>query len=139
MHYLSPPKKVLKNKQEVWKYTLDVVAKNQYLKYAYPKDLLTKLQEVSSYCKDKNIELTLIIVPHHKDFHHKLLEYNLHKEEKRFKEDIKHVGTVINFDYENTITSNSSCFGDPLHTTDSVSNILVEEIFSDSLVIGKKL
>ena len=36
-------------------------------------------------------------------------------------------------------TNNKACFGDPLHTTDSIGKIMVDEIFLDSLVIGRKL
>ena len=81
----------------------------------------------------------MLIVPVHQEFHKRLLVYELLTEEERFKNEIRAIGSVIDFDYPNSITNNKACFGDPLHTTDSVSRIIVNEIFSDSLVIGKKL
>ena len=56
-----------------------------------------------------------------------------------FKNDIKNIGRVIDFDFPNSITNCKSCFSDPIHTTDSISEIIVDEIFSVSLIIGKEL
>ena len=57
----------------------------------------------------------------------------------KFKNDIANIGRVVNYDYPNVITNCKSCFGDPIHTTDSVSEIIINDLFSDTLSIGKLL
>ena len=68
-----------------------------------------------------------------------MIEYELEEEEIRFKREISEIGRVIDFDYPNEITRNRNAFGDPLHTTESISTQMIKEIFSDSLIIGREL
>ena len=128
-----------KNRNDFWNYSINTTAKNQYSKYKYPNRMLEKLKKISDYCKEKNINLTLLIVPNHMDFHDQLVKYNLLDEEIQFKEEISSIGRVIDFDYPNSITNCKSCFTDPIHTTDSISMIIVNDLFTDSLVVGKLL
>ena len=128
-----------KDRDKFWNYSINTIAKQQYSKYKHPNRMLEKLQKVSDYCEGNNITLTLLIVPIHMDFHDQLVKYNLIEEEKRFKSEMKEIANVIDYDFPNTLTNCKSCFSDPIHTTDSISTIIVNEIFSDSLIIGKKL
>ena len=137
-HIISP-KRDVKDKNKFWEYTINTVAKNHFEKYLYPKELLNRLTEINLYCKRENINLKLIIVPSHEEYRSKLIYYNLSDEERLFKSQIKNIVEVIDFDYKNIITTNKTCFGDPLHTTEKTSRILIDEIFKDSLVIGKRL
>ena len=128
-----------KDKEESWDYTIKTIAKNHYSKYKHPKETLLRLEKIGAYCKINNINLILLIVPHYKKFHNRLVKFDLVDEEENFKNDIKNIGRVIDFDFPNSITNCKSCFSDPIHTTDSISKIIVDEIFSDSLIIGKEL
>ena len=131
--------KSFKDKKIWWQYNISSVAKNQYSKYKYPKKLIPRLKKVNEYCIENNINLTLLNVPHHQEFRQRVTDFNLIDEENRFKKEIKEIGTVIDYDFPNSITNCRHCFTDPIHTNDSVSLIMVKEIFNDSLVIGKKL
>ena len=128
-----------KNKDKSWDYIIKTIAKNYYSKYKHPKETLLRLEEVGIYCKANNINLIFLIVPHHKEFHNRLVKFNLVDEEENFKNDIKNIGRVIDFDFPNSITNCKSCFNDPIHTTDSIGKIIVREIFSDSIIIGREL
>jgi hypothetical protein len=86
-----------------------------------------------------NINLKLLNVPHHQEYRQRVIDFKLTKEEVRYKEEIKNIGTVIDYDYSNSITNCRNCFTDPIHTNDSINLLIVKEIFKDSLVIGKKL
>ena len=127
------------DKQAWWNFNINTVAKNQYSKYKYPKELKDRLEDISVYCLKNNIKLTLLNVPHHKDYRKRIIDFQLEEEEKKFKNDIKKIGKVIDYDYENSITECKKCFTDPVHTNDSINLIIAKEIFRDSLVIGKKL
>ena len=122
-----------------WEYTINTVASNHYSKWEKPEASLKRLKELSEYCKQKNINITLLIVPHHKEFHDQLIKYDLSRAEINFKNEIKEIGKVIDYDFPNRITNCKNCFGDPLHTTDSVSKVIVEDLFSDTLSIGRTL
>ena len=122
-----------------WKYTINTVASNHYSKWKRPEGTLKRLKEISDYCKQKNINLNLIIVPHHKEFHDQLIKYDLSRSEINFKNEIKEIGKVIDYDFPNRITNCKNCFGDPLHTNDSVSKVIIEDLFSDTLSIGRIL
>ena len=122
-----------------WEYTINTVASNHYSKWKKPENTLKRLKELSDYCKQKNINLTLLIVPHHKEFHDQLIKYDLSKAEINFKNKIKEIGKVIDYDFPNRITNCKDCFGDPLHATDSISKVIIEDLFSDTLIIGKVL
>jgi len=128
-----------RDRDEFWNYTIGIIAKNHYSKWKYPQKILLRLKEMEAYCKANNINLRLLIVPHQEEFHDRLVEFNLAEEEKSFKDEIKNIGRVIDFDFPNSITNCKSCFSDPIHITDSVSTIIVNEIFSDSLTIGIEL
>jgi hypothetical protein len=127
------------NRDKFWKHTITTVASNHYSKYRHPYATLKRLEEVGTYCLENDINLNLIIVPHHKEFHDRLVTFNLTEDEIQFKKEISKIGRVVDFDYPNSITNCKLCFTDPIHTTDSVSMIMVNDLFSDSLVVGKLL
>jgi len=128
-----------RNKEKFWDHTISTVATNHYSKYRHPDSTLKRLRELGEYCLKNKINLNLIIVPHHKEFHDRLVNFNLTKEEIQFKEEISSIGRVIDFDYPNSITNCKNCFTDPIHTTDSISMVIVNDLFTDSLVVGKLL
>ena len=131
--------KSFKDKKTWWEFNISTVAKNQYSKYKYPESLINRLKEVDRYCKKNNINLKLLNVPHHNDYRQRIIDFKLTKKEARYKEEIKNIGTVIDYDYSNSITNCRHCFTDPIHTNDSISLLIVKEVFNDALVIGKKL
>ncbi len=132
-------KKKKRNKNEFWKYTINTVAENHYSKWKKPDNSLIQLKAVGEFCKENNINLTLLIVPHCYEFHNRLIDFDLEQEEMKFKNDIANIGRVVDYDYPNVITDCKSCFGGPIHTTDSVSEIIINDLFSDTLSIGKLL
>lgn len=131
--------KNFKDKKIWWEFNISTVAKNQYSKYKYPENLIDRLKDIDRYCKKNNINLKLLNVPHHQEYRQRVIDFKLTKEEVRYKEEIKNIGTVIDYDYSNSITNCRNCFTDPIHTNDSINLLIVKEIFKDSLVIGKKL
>ena len=131
--------KSLQDKNIWWEFNINTVAKNQYSRYKYPAGLIDRLKEVDAYCSDNNINLILLNVPHHKEYRQRVIDFNLKETERKFKNEIKNIGTVIDYDFSNSITNCRTCFTDPIHTNDSINLIIVKEIFNDALVIGKKL
>ena len=131
--------KSYKDKKVWWDYNIKTVAKNQYSKYKYPKKIKERLNEVNKYCEDNDINLIFINVPHNVEFSNRKNDFNLSSAEAQYKKDISEFGTVIDYDFSNQITNCKKCFTDPIHTNDSINLLMVREIFSDSLIIGKRL
>jgi len=136
-HIIGIKKEPKRDGKKFWEYTINTTAKNQYSKWKKPRKILQKLKEVETYCEEKNINLTILIVPNHRDFHSRLVAFNLLKEEYLFKEEIKNFNNVIDYDFHNEITNCKKCYGDPLHTTDSISRVIIEDIYIDKVLIGK--
>ena len=131
--------KSYKDKKVWWDYNIKTVAKNQYSKYKYPKKIKERLNEVNKYCEDNDINLIFINVPHNAEFSNRKNDFNLSNAEAQYKKDISEFGNVIDYDFPNQITNCKKCFTDPIHTNDSINLLMVREIFSDSLIIGKRL
>ena len=131
--------KSYKDKKAWWDYNIKTVAKNQYSKYKYPKKIKERLNEVNKYCEDNDINLIFINVPHNVEFSNRKNDFNLSNAEAQYKKDISEFGTVIDYDFPNQITNCKNCFTDPIHTNDSINLLMMREIFSDSLIIGKRL
>ena len=128
------------NREEFWKWTVDVKGDHWYGKYAFPNTLYNDLIEFDDFTKNNKTEVIFIIVPHHKDFHQRLIDYKLLDEEKRFKELMSSLNAkVFDFDYPNSITQNNINFIDPIHYNDSIGKLMVEEIWNNKILIGKKL
>ena len=118
------------SKEKFWIYQLDVSAKQHYLKYEYPSNYFRDLVEISKYCNKHGINLVLFIPPTHTDLQNKVKEYNLQNDEIKFKNDLKKIADLYDFDYPSELTMNKDNFRDPYHFTDSIGKIVVKELFS---------
>lgn len=118
------------SKEKFWMYQLNVSAKQHYDVYVYPSNYFDDLKEISKYCKKNGINLVLFIPPTHTDLQNKVKEYNLENDEIKFKNDLKKIGDLYDFDYPSELTLNKDNFRDPYHFTDSIGKIVVKELFS---------
>lgn len=127
-------------KEEFWKFNIQTKASDWYGKYAFPTELYKQLLDFDKFTKSHNIEVTFIIVPHNNEFHNRLIEFGLVEEEKRFKQIMSNLNAkVYDFDYLNPITLDKNNFTDPVHYNDSIAKLIVEEVWNNKLLIGKKL
>ena len=128
------------SKEEFWKWIIKTKSKHWYAKYKYPENLYKKLKEFDLFTKNNNTEVIFIVVPHHREFHQKLIDYGLEIQEIKFKETLSSLNAkVYDFDYFNAIIANKNNFKDPIHYNDSIGKLIVNEIWGNKLLIGKKL
>ena len=128
------------SREEFWQYWLTQKAFDWYGKYRYSEKLNNDLLALDNFAKENNIKLTLIIVPLNTEFRNKLVEFGLSKEENRFKTTLgKLSATVIDYDYENAITNNKDYFSDPAHYNSYVAHLIINEVWKNSLIIGRRL
>lgn len=127
-------------KEEFWKWNLNIRGFYWYGKYKFPEKLFHDLLRLDLFAERNKIKLTFIILPQHIEFHHKLVEYGLAEDEKNFKEIMSRLqATVIDYDFENSITTNKTNYDDPVHFNHDIGNVIVHEIWSNHFTIGRKL
>ncbi len=128
------------NRDQFWKWTIDVKGGHWYGKYDFPNNIYADLIEFDNFTKQNETKVIFIIVPHHKDFYQRLIDFELEDEEKNFKEIMSSLNAeVFDFDFPNSITENKINFHDPVHYNDSIGKIMVDEIWGNKLLIGRKL
>ena len=126
------------NKKAFWDWNIKVKAKHWYGKYKYPTNLHDEIMNLDIYTKENNINLIFIIIPHHVDFHNRLVEFGLEEEEQHFKSFLFSLNArVIDYDYNNIITTNRENFTDPIHYNHEVAKIIVNEVWGENFKIGK--
>jgi hypothetical protein len=116
---------------EFWKYQLDVTANRYYANHTYPTVYYESLKKISEYCKSNNIKLVFFIPASHVDLQKKTEEFNLLAEEGKFKEDIKKLGDVYDFNYPNEVTKNRANFSDPFHFNNAIVKTIIDELFNN--------
>jgi|APSaa5957512535_1039671.scaffolds.fasta_scaffold95688_1 hypothetical protein len=127
-------------KEQFWKWILEIKATHWYGRYKFPIKLLKDLKGLDTYCFENDITLTFVIMPHNREFHDRLVEFGLEEDEQKFKSSMgKLKATVVDYDYDNDITRFKRNFDDPIHYNSEIANLIVNEIWGNNLIIGKKL
>ena len=125
---------------EFWNYIVTVRGREHYERFRHPDGMLKKMQDLAAFAKERQIEITFLIVPHHQDFQRRVREFGLIPEYLRFKRDMSQLGVrVIDYDYLNDITTNRDDFRDPLHYNEAIGNLIADEVFRGPLVKGRLL
>jgi hypothetical protein len=119
------------SREKFWKYQLDVTANRFLTNHSYPTAYYESLKKIAAYCKEKNIKLVFFIPASHVDLQQKTTEFNLVAEENKFREDIKKLGDVYDFNYPNELTKEKNNFSDPFHFKDEIARTLIDELFND--------
>lgn len=127
-------------REEFWKWNIDEKATHWYGKYKYPTQLYSDILKLDDFAVNNDITLIFVVVPHHIEFHDRLIDYGLGNEELKFKDFLRGLKSpVIDYDYKNVITTNKENFSDPVHYNEHIGTLIVNEIWGESMVIGKKL
>jgi hypothetical protein len=112
------------NKEEFWKYQIEVNSLLYYRKFKYADIYTGQLTKVVNYCQEKKINLTFIIPPTHIDLQNQITTFNLAVENRKFIRDLKTLGTIFDFDYPNDFTKNKDNFLDPYHCLKEINPII---------------
>ncbi len=120
-----------------WKEKLEGDASQYYKLYKYPDNYFLNLKEIADYCDKNEINLVFYIPPTHIDLQNKIAEHNLVKESDRFKEDIKSLGTVYDFDYKSWLTSHKKNFSDPFHFNIALDTIIINTLINNDVQFAR--
>lgn len=131
----QPPR----SKDDFWAWSLNAWSNQQYGKWKYPAGGYDKLRQMADHCRKEKINLIFIIAPHHADYQKKVSQFNLSDELIQFKKDISSLSTTYDFDLTNDLTRDKENFTDPVHVTEEVGNMIIDEIVSGKLHYGRLL
>jgi hypothetical protein len=124
------------SEDEFWKYQLDVTATRFLTNHTYPAAHYESLKKISRYCNENHIRLIFFIPASHVELQKKTQEFNMQAEENKFKEDIKKLGDVYDFNYPNELTKERNNFSDPFHFKDEIARTIIEELFKNKKTIS---
>jgi hypothetical protein len=120
-----------------WRETLRSNA-NAYRDFSYPVRFRQELLKIVQYCREHAIEIFFLILPSHADLQHLVKDFKLEDAHDQIIRELSAMAPVYDFDYETEITTNKDNFKDPIHFTDQVGDLLVNEIWSGHLEHGRK-
>jgi len=128
------------DKREFWDFMVTVRGQEHYGRYRYPESLLQRIKEMVSFAKKNNTDVTFIIVPHHIDFQSRIREFGLMEDYMKFKRDMSRIDArVIDYDYQNVMTTNRSNFNDPIHYNQEFGRLIWNEVQRGPLKLGRLL
>jgi hypothetical protein len=118
-------------KEEFWQYQLNVTAKKFYEKFSMPDNYYFELERISKYCRENNIKIIFWIPPTHMEFQDRIKDFNLIEQEKKFKEELKTLADLYDFDFPSELTYNRDNFSDPMHFNNEVREAICNEILTN--------
>ena len=126
------------DRESFWQYELDIM-RLSYSRYSPPKKYRQEIQKISEYCRQNNIELTFVIFPTHVEEQELIVEAHLESQNRAMREDLRTLGKVLDFQYDNEITREKANYDDPIHLGVRPLRILVKEVWGNELKFGQKL
>ncbi len=122
------------DREKFWKQQLTTAANVVYKDYTYPAEFYQELKKVSTYCKNKGIQLSFVILPTHIDLQNQIIASNRKDELERFIQDMYSLGTVYNFHKESELTVDKELYGDPFHFKAKVREEVIKYIFDKQAI-----
>ena len=126
-------------RDEFWNYQINETAEKFYSQFLYPDNYFRDLKRISEYCKKENIHLIIWIPPSHIDFQNRINDFGLTKAQEEFKNQMRQIADVFDFDFSSELTRDKSNFKDPLHFTDEIGHQIYREMFQGHLKYARYL
>ena len=120
-----------------WKEKMDEQTGKFYKTYKYPDEFNKELKKIQDYCKANNINLMFFIPPTYIDLQEQVGKFSLTSQCEKFKEDIKSLGKVYDFNYDSPFARNKNNFFDPFHSGRDLDTILIYTMFRDSTYFSR--
>ena len=75
--------------------------------------------------------MKFVIMPIHMDLQNQIVELGLEQDLKRFKDDLKSLGTLYDFHIESHLTTDREQYADPVHGKEPIVESAVRILFTD--------
>jgi len=122
------------NRDKFWNRQLKTAANRTYKDYVYPSEFYQKLKEIATYCENKDIELSFVILPTHIDLQNQIIASDRKDELERFIQDMYSLGTVYNFHKKSELTVDKELYSDPFHFKRKVREEVIKYIFEKQAI-----
>ena len=112
------------SREAFWEYQLGPGAELHCRRWARPRVLLSRLQELAAYCRAEGIDLLFLVPPSHDDFRALLGPAGLEAEYAGYKQELARLGRLLDLDAPGPLTADRANFDDPRHFTPAVAREL---------------
>ncbi|MBK8167702.1 MAG: hypothetical protein IPK64_17285 [bacterium] len=112
------------SREEFWDYQLGPGAELHWRRWARPRVLLSRLEEVAEYCRAEGIDLLFVLPPSHDDYRALLDGHGLAAESALHRRELARLGRVLDLDVPGPLTADRANFDDPRHVTPAVAREL---------------
>lgn len=116
------------SREDFWSYQMGPGADLHCRRWARPRVLLSRLEEVATYCRAEGIDLLFLVPPSHDDYRALLPEHGLADEYALYKRELARLGRVLDRDVPGPLTADRANFDDPRHFTPAVARALTAEV-----------
>ena len=120
----------LLDKEAFWRFQLEETAPQQLDGWAPPIALLSDLERIARYCRDRGIDLQIVIPPTHVELQDKVAEYGHERQYRSYRCALARLVPVVDFDRPSALTRDHAAFNDPYHVTPDSARRVVGEIVS---------
>ena len=125
------------SKEEFWEQHLNTFPQKFYSNMVYPEEYHALLAEISDYCAQKNIKLIFWIPPTHIDLQNAVKKYDVDEMDLRFKNDLRSLGELYDYNYPCKITEEKENFRDPVHFTYEIAVQIRDELLRGQIFCAK--
>jgi len=115
-----------------WKEKMDEQTGKFYKTYKYPDEFKAELMKIEDYCRANNINLVFFVPPTYIELQDQVAKFSLTSQYQKFREDMKSIAKVYDFNYDSPFARDKSNFFDPFHSRRDLDTILIKTIFRDS-------
>jgi hypothetical protein len=112
-----------------WRFQLDEATPQLLRQYRYPDAMARRLEEMAADCRKHGTRLVVIIPPTSIELQQRVSELGRDADERRFKQFVRSLATVYDFDVSNEYTRERSNFSDPFHTRDD--RMVISEVWGN--------
>ena len=119
------------DREAFWDYQLNQITKVYLSHYRYPQAYLEELREISEYCRAQGIDLNFLLFPNHVDLQRKVDEFDLTGESARMRDDLGRLGRVLDFAFDNPMTSTRENYLDPYHFNAETMARIVDAVWRE--------
>ncbi len=108
-----------------WKVQLESTAPRQFATWAPPDDLWPELERIAQHCRERGIDLRIVIPPTHVQLQARVADFGHAREFAAYRCELARLAPVLDFDWPNALTRDDAAFVDPYHLEPEVARRIV--------------
>jgi len=115
-----------------WEFQLEKTAPKQFAGWAPPDDLWPELERVAQHCRERGIDLRIVIPPTHVKLQARVADFGHAREFAAYRCELARLAPVLDFDWPNELTRDDAAFVDPYHMEPEAARRIVRGVVAGS-------